>query len=182
MDDRGGVCLYTHNRKKYFLQVFLLGAACQLIYFIAEGSLYLGILITFSLSILTVYAADEIRKVPSPGTLLSLVCVLFLDLLLSVFLPDLFPQSGLCVDYGIFGILLPVCIYLGKDHPQKLLFCGIDLCLISLTLSSVQWWSLLTLIPLALYNGKRGKYRMKLLFYIYYPLHLAVIYLISLIM
>ena len=44
---------------------------------------------------------------------------------------------------------------------------------------SVQMWALLALPLLTLYNGKRGKWNMKWLFYIYYPAHLAVIYLVG---
>ncbi len=40
----------------------------------------------------------------------------------------------------------------------------------------VQWFSLLALALLALYDGTRGKLHMKYLFYIYYPAHLAAIY------
>jgi len=41
---------------------------------------------------------------------------------------------------------------------------------------------LLSVPLLALYNGERGRLKMKWFFYIYYPLHLGVIYLISLLM
>jgi hypothetical protein len=41
----------------------------------------------------------------------------------------------------------------------------------------------LAAVPLlALYNGKRGKYNLKYLFYIFYPTHLVAIYVISLLM
>ena len=43
----------------------------------------------------------------------------------------------------------------------------------------MQWFSLATLVLLATYNGQRGKYRLKYLFYVYYPAHLVVIWLIS---
>ncbi len=43
----------------------------------------------------------------------------------------------------------------------------------------VQWFSLLALALLALYDGTRGKLHMKYLFYIYYPAHLAAIYSIG---
>ena len=46
----------------------------------------------------------------------------------------------------------------------------------------IQIWSLLALIPLALYNGKRGTWRMKYLFYVYYPAHLVVIQGISMLL
>ena len=42
----------------------------------------------------------------------------------------------------------------------------------------VQWFSLLSLPLLALYNGSRGKWKLKWLFYVYYPLHLVVIWLL----
>jgi hypothetical protein len=37
----------------------------------------------------------------------------------------------------------------------------------------------LALPLLALYNGKRGKYRLKHFFYIFYPLHLMVLEIIK---
>ena len=40
---------------------------------------------------------------------------------------------------------------------------------------NVQICALLALPLLALYNGQRGKWKMKYFFYLYYPLHLVVI-------
>ena len=42
-----------------------------------------------------------------------------------------------------------------------------------------QPFSLLALPLLALYNGKRGKWRLKYFFYVFYPAHLGLIYLIG---
>jgi hypothetical protein len=53
---------------------------------------------------------------------------------------------------------------------------GLVLLAISLASFWVQWFSLATLLLLAAYNGKRGTWRLKHLFYIYYPAHLAVIW------
>ena len=41
---------------------------------------------------------------------------------------------------------------------------------------------LAALLPLACYDGTRGKANIKWLFYLYYPLHLAAIYGISLLL
>ena len=38
-------CRYTKNKLKYFLTVFILGALCQIVYYLYEGDLYLSILI-----------------------------------------------------------------------------------------------------------------------------------------
>ncbi len=41
-----------------------------------------------------------------------------------------------------------------------------------------QWMMIFSIIPISLYNGKKGKSN-KYLFYIYYPLHIYTLYLIS---
>ena len=45
---------------------------------------------------------------------------------------------------------------------------------------SIQWWSMLSFIPLSFYNGLKGKMN-KWFFYFYYPLHFVLLYLIKLI-
>ncbi len=160
-------CRYTHDRKKYFLRLFGLGMLCQVVYFIVMGSLYQCILITFSLSVAVIFLADRSRKWLGPGIL----AVWFLCRML----PDLLPGTDFAVDYGIWGVLLPVLIYFGEGNPQKLLYCAIGLVLLALDCGGVQWYSLLAVPLLALYNGKRGTYPIGKLFYVYYPLHLVVL-------
>ena len=79
------------------------------------------------------------------------------------------------MDYGLWGVLLAVGIYFGRNHWGKLLLAALLLVLLAADTGGVQWWSLLTLPLLAIYNGQRGKGRMKWLFYFYYPLHLAAL-------
>ena len=40
-------CRHTRSRKKYLLRLASLAALCQIVYFIAMGSLYMCILVTF---------------------------------------------------------------------------------------------------------------------------------------
>ena len=47
-------CRYTRNRRKHLLNVAGLAILCQVVYFIAEGSLFQCILVTFSLSICSI--------------------------------------------------------------------------------------------------------------------------------
>ena len=42
--------------------------------------------------------------------------------------------------------------------------------------SPIQWWALLAIPFIALYNGERGSKKFKYFFYIIYPLHLVIIY------
>ena len=65
---------------------------------------------------------------------------------------------------------------------EKLLLAAIVLCLLALESGGIQWLGLVALLPLALYSGKRGKASLKWLFYLYYPLHLVVIFAIGLLL
>jgi hypothetical protein len=44
----------------------------------------------------------------------------------------------------------------------------------------IQWFSMLAIIFIFLYNGETGKYRLKWFFYLFYPGHLLVLYIIDL--
>ena len=52
---------YTRNRMRYFLQVFILGVGCQIVYTIAERELYFGILLTFSFSLVLMALLRETK-------------------------------------------------------------------------------------------------------------------------
>ena len=168
-------CAHTRNRRKYLLQMAGLALLCQLVYFFAMGSLFQCILVTFTLSILLIYACDTGSR---PLTALALLGVAFV----TVALPRLLPGTDFAIDYGFFGVLVPVAAYLGKTHREKLLFTAGALVALAWSVGDIQWYSLAALLPLALYGGQRGKRRMKWLFYLYYPLHLAAIYGISLLL
>ncbi len=187
---------YTKNRKLYFLRVFILGLACQIVYTVVDRQLYLGILIVFSLSILLMAIADSFKQamrgqpsvigqhlakllhvetIPNTndrvinGALLAAAVCAALLLCLTV-----------DVDYGFFGILLPVFTSVFEDRPRRLVMFTATLLALSIDLTSggfiYQFWCLLAVPLLAMYNGKPGKYRMKYFFYIFYPAHLVFLY------
>lgn len=172
---------YTRNRGKYLGLMTAVALLCQVVYFVAMGSLYMCVLVTFSLSVVLIYVTDWYLKTRKPLdfclTALTFCGILFLCLVL----PKLLPETDFYVDYSIWGVLLPVFVYYSKGKHQKLLSSCAVLVMLGIQYSGIQWFGLLALIPLALYNGQRGKWKMKYLFYVYYPAHLALIYLISLI-
>ena len=154
---------YTKNRKKYLLTISLTALFCQLIYFFAEKSLDQCILVTFSLSILLIYALENDNLIIS---LISLIGGFILTEILNI-------------DYGFLGILTPVFIYFANSKTHKLITSGVLMILLGIVMGGVQWYSIFAIPLLALYNGKRGKLNLKYLFYIYYPLPLGIIYLIK---
>lgn len=173
---------YTKNRKKYLGMMFGLGVICQIVYYFAMGSLFQCILITFTFSIVLIYALDyAIQRKNAEGWIL--LGLLFIAVFSLVYvLPKLLSHTDYNVDYGIWGVLFPVFVYLGgKNKWARLALAAIPLVFLAISYPK-QEYALFALVPLALYNGTRGKWKMKYLFYIYYPLHLVVIYAVGLFM
>lgn len=170
-------CRYTRDRKGYLGRMAGLAAVCQIVYFLAEGSLYMSVLVTFSVSIALIYLLDEAKKDPSPIRLLTAGAGLVTALYLCVFLR--IPGTDYAIDYGFIGVMLPVLTYLGSGKKQRLLLTAVCQLLLAGSFGGIQWYCLLSLPLLALYNGQRGKPGIKNFFYIYYPAHLVIIYLLS---
>ena len=172
-------CTYTKNRAKYLLAIGVVAIVCQSVYFFVMGSLYQCIFVTFFLSIVMIYTADYVLK---NKTLLS--TALFWFLLCSVifvteYLPYVLVNTDFYIDYGLIGVMLPFSVYYAKGREMRLVATMICLVVLACLSGTVQWYSLLALPLIAIYNGKRGKYKLKWFFYIYYPAHLVAIYFVS---
>ncbi len=171
-------CLYTRNKKSYLLKIGLLAVGCQSVYFIFEHSIYQNILVTFSLSVILIFV---IRNFLDKKDFLTLLLMGSAVLVISVIVlfPYVVKNTGFQIDYGLFGVLLPVFVYFAKGKAMKLVAATAGLILISFDLGGYQWISLFAVALLWLYNGKRGKMNLKYLFYIFYPSHLAIIYVVK---
>ncbi len=173
-------CHYTKNRLRYFLNVFLLGAACQVVYFVFANDTTINILLTFSCSIPIIYllqdwkaTAQHWRMIPF-GAAIGLVYVLSKHIL---FL------------YEFWGIMIPV--FVALSYPPRnakrntehrycsVALLGLGLLLLCADSHPLQYYSLLALPILLLYSGNRGKGNFKYVFYLFYPLHLAALQAIA---
>lgn len=81
------------------------------------------------------------------------------------------------MDYGGYGVLLAICFLLFRGNRW-----GVAISLAACTGlycvahgSWVQAWALLAAIPMAFYNGQRGKRLPKYTLYVFYPAHLALL-------
>lgn len=171
-------CYYTKNKLRHFLEVFILGVGCQTVYFVAEGDWYLGILLTFSLAIPGVYLVYAARE-SKLCSVLSVAYILFIYLMCEV-VPAHFPTLQLSFDYGFVGAVIPMLLAAPPRKDQKLALLTAALLLLAGSLGSDNQYYALFAVPLLfLYSGKRGKLKMKYTFYIFYPVHMALLYLLA---
>ena len=174
-------CVHTKSKKKYLFTMVGLAVVCQIVYFVAMGSLYQCVLVTFSLSISLIFLLDYALKKRDVVAYLYSGLGFAAAVFVCIILPWILSDTDFCIDYGLIGVLLPVGIYLGRTHKEKIAIMTGMLVLLGIEMGDVQWYVLFAPLLMALYNGKRGNLKMKHLFYIYYPLHLLGIYIIGLV-
>lgn len=185
-------CAYTKNKRKYFLDIFSLALLCQIAYFLYDGSRDLGILVTFSLSILLIYTLEGIKErlfiKECPKKEKIIAVSVFLLGTLAVYLLN----TRYRVDYGFWGCMAPVFASVFKNIKNapsmlkkldsigmQVLMLAIALLILALTTYDIQLYSFLALPILFAYSGARGKLKMKRFFYIFYPSHLLILHIIS---
>jgi hypothetical protein len=188
-------CHYTKNRLKHFLNIFILGVLCEAVYIIYDGRYYGNILLTFSLSVVLIYCLQEIKRcVFSKDVNKSVMFfVAFTFVLVGAFVFN----SSLGVDYGFYGVITPVIMSVFYYKPYenhvffkktnnnffKILGLSLGLLLVCFNKNALncQAVSLLAVPIICLYNGRLGRYKLKYAFYLFYPLHLLLIQLITMI-
>ena len=155
----------TRNRRRYFLTVFSLGVFCQIVAEIFSPGEAWNVLLTFSLSLTLLCLLDKAKK-----------DVRFLAAFGGGLIGVFFLTQYIAVDYGFFGVILPLFPALFENKWARLGAFAAGLAVLCTDSHPLQWYSMIAVFLLAFYNGKPGKYKMKYFFYIFYPLHLAILW------
>lgn len=178
---------HTRNRKKYvgLMLVFALISEIPFDigffsrYSLMEGTFpfyweYQNVFFTLFLGLLTLICLEklscksEIRTEKIKSVILQVICVAALA----------FVAELIRCDYGMQGILFIAAFYVCRNHRiyQVLLFL---LAYMGATGNQPPLCTLLACLLILLYNGKRGKLKLKYFFYVFYPAHILVLYLIQ---
>ena len=167
---------HTRSRQKYFLRLLITAVISQVIIY----------LFAFRFG----YAYPHNVVFSLAFALIALVCAEQGGFYL-VAVPLLVLTAGAFeCEYGIHGVLLALGIYyadriFANNRFLRVMAQSIVLVatMCSQTLETgwvVQIYSLAAIAPIALYSGKKGRRLPRLFGYIYYPAHLAVLFLIKL--
>ena len=179
-------CCHTRNRLRYHLMVVGLAVLCQSVYTITTGEWFLCVPVSFSISIPLVYALQESKRALFGRKIV--VSILWALVLCCGVAGVWWLNKKVDMDYGFWGCMLPVTASLLRRNtdaprwlqrldcnPVHVLAMAAAMVPLAQSMGQWQWWSFLALPLLVLYSGKRGKWRMKYFFYIFYPAHLAIL-------
>lgn len=170
---------FTSNKFKYGIRLFVFAVISQVPYSLYMNDTicifdFYNIIFTLFLGFMCLYALVDIKNI-FYKCLLVILC---------------FSLSCFC-DYGAFALVMILMFYFCNSKKFRVFYY----CLISLIyilyrtfvsdsiLTFIIFNGLFLSVPLlALCNNKKSKYNLKYLFYVFYPLHLLVIYFISILL
>ena len=178
---------YTRNRKRYICSMLVFALISEIpfdigffsAYSIADGTFpfyfqYQNVFFTLLLGLLTLTLLErfacksETKTDKIKSVLLQIISVAVMSAV-----------AELCrCDYGMQGILFIVAFYVCRSNRiyQVLLFL---LAYIVATGNQPPIYTLLSCLIILLYNGKRGKWKLKYFFYWFYPVHITILYFIE---
>lgn len=170
---------YTHtkNLKRYFLRLIIFAIISQIPYMlfvnIFTNTITLNILFSLTLGLFAITIYNKLEN-KSLGICLVILCAVAAEFL--------------HFDYGWFGISTIFIFYIFKKEKwfMNIIFsitAFLNYFYSFISTLKIEYlfiflFCILSLIPINLYNGKKGK-NTKYLLYIFYPLHLLVLYLLN---
>lgn len=165
---------HTKDAKKYALRLFVFALISEIPFNLAVYNNYFynkhqNIFFTLFLGILALICFEKVNEKLKSTKLIKVILYIFISLFF------MFSAKILNTDYDAIGILAIILMYLLRSNKIKATFAS-SLSLLLITISQV--FSFISLIPVRLYNGKRGL-NLKYFFYILYPLHLLIFYFIK---
>ena len=152
--------MHTRNVKKYIYRMIAFALITEIPFdFAFYGTVNWGhqnVLITFTLALLALYIDRQYSRKVGIAAAFGLA-------LLAEFIGS---------DYGMFGVIVVMMFYWNYDRfYNKLIFGTATL---TLLVSSYQIFDVMAMIPIGLYNGKKG-IGVKYFFYVFYPGHLLIL-------
>lgn len=174
--------VYTHDRTKYLGRMVLFALLSELPFNLMFGSLFTtehqSVMVTLTVGLTCIFCVQFFReRMQSRLRLLPILAVCALACALAELLR---------ADYGYLGVLMVLSFYFFREHPIPralaliLINTVVYMVRAHITTIPVQIFACAALLPLALYNGKKGASgkAIQYAFYAFYPAHLTVLTLL----
>lgn len=163
-------CYHTKNLKKYVIRMTVFALLSEIPFDLAFQNTFLeftyqNVFFTLTIALITIAACKKIAESTSKELLTK--CLLQLGCL---FLGTVIAQKVLHTDYGAYGVFAVWILYLFYERRKNMLIAGALTFLPEITAP-------LAFVPIRYYNGKRG-ISLKYFFYLFYPLHILLLYLL----
>ncbi len=157
---------HTRNVKKYMFRLGVFAIISEVPYDLAFRKSILefthqNVFFTLLIGVIMMYALERSSEWP-----VKVVVVIL----------SMWFASWICSDYSFKGILLIAIYYFLRDN--KMGKFGVGALWNFMWNSTIQMYGALASIPIALYNGEKGR-SVKYFFYLFYPLHLSALYAVS---
>lgn len=171
---------HTRNRKNYLLRMFFFALLSEVPFdLVFEGKVgtdHQNIMFSFSLAILMLMTYERFckKKKQESGQKAGLRVLRTILIVVSFSILSLLLKT----DYTIFAILAVFLFYYFRKKSQLVKSAIVVIFLSATRTMGYYIATIFSLIPLALYNGKKGK-GLKALFYLFYPGHLLILYFLK---
>ena len=196
---------HTRNRQKYLLRLLIFALISEIPFDLAFKKTffyirYQNVLFTFLLAGLAITLIEFLMRIPSKSAYLK---VLSIVIGFSVAALSIYAGNLLLTDYEGAGVAATLVMYFmgetgngrvmrrevrnGREDIyevttpgfklRRLIAFTIAVVILGVVLNKIEFVALIAIIPIALYNGSKGRQR-KYFFYIFYPAHFLFLYIV----
>lgn len=171
---------YTHDRKKYILRLFAFYVGMEALRhllmfafprpdgFVLQNNVFGSILLTVS----AVYCIDQIKAHRRDIGAIYIYAIALITII---------PLAPF-VNGGWFYIFLGILLYYTRQNRTVQAIAFVTLCLLVWgNHESIRWMMTFAVFLMIFYNGHKGK-GYKYLFYFFYPVHIALLYVLSVVL
>ena len=161
---------HTHSKAKYLLRLVIFAVISELPFDLASSGAvdweWQNVMFTLALAVAAMWCFELLSQKESKW--LKIAAWAAVAAIAGV-------AALVKTDYGFSGVVLVFAFYIFRDKPKAVRVFASLACFCVVHGSLFELWCFVSAVPLMLYNGEKGA-GLKWTFYLFYPLHLLMIY------